>query len=217
MFPAAILFGLTELLIPELARCSASGSKIRICYLMRRSLRVALIYGCVCAGVLFLAAPDLCQALYDNAEAGKYLRWFAPLTLMLYCDIVTDAMIKGLGQQKASVRYNILTSSMDVGLLYVLLPKYGIGGYFFSFLVTHLINFILSLRRLLKITQESVAFHIPALTIAATIVSVSAAHFLTAPLLRCGAFMIILLCLLFLLRILDREDLRWVKGLICKK
>ena len=42
MFPAAILFGLNELLIPELARCSAAGQQKRIRYLVRRSLRVAL-------------------------------------------------------------------------------------------------------------------------------------------------------------------------------
>ena len=217
MFPAAILFGLTELLIPELARCNAAGSVQRISYLMRRSLRVALIYGIVCAGVLFLTAPDLCQALYGSAEAGRFLQWFAPLAVMLYCDIVTDAMIKGLGQQKASVRYNILTSSMDVAFLYILLPKYGISGYYFSFLVTHLINFILSIRRLLKITGETIQFHIPVLTIASALAAVWAARYLPAPMPRSIAFIIILFCLLFLLKVLDREDLRWLKGLIYRK
>ena len=60
MFPAAILFGLAELLIPELARCAAAGSQKRICYLTRRSLRVALIYGCLFCGLLLLLADPLC-------------------------------------------------------------------------------------------------------------------------------------------------------------
>lgn len=217
MFPAAILFGLTELLIPEMARCNAAGSRQRINYLMHRSLRVALIYGVLSGGVLFLAAPELCLSLYGSAEAGTFLRWFAPLSVMLYCDIITDAMIKGLGQQKASVRYNILTSTMDVAFLFFLLPKYGIGGYFFSFLVTHLVNFILSLRRLLKITGERIPFHVPATTIAAAIAAVWAAGHLVPPLMRAAAFTIILFCLLFLLKILRREDIRWIKGLIYKK
>jgi stage V sporulation protein B len=217
MFPAAILFGLTELLIPELARCNAAGSRRRINYLMHRSLRVALIYGTLSSGVLFLTAPELCMSLYGSTGAGRYLRWFAPLTVMLYSDIVTDAMIKGLGQQKASVRYNIITSAMDVILLFFLLPKYGIGGYFFSFMVTHLINFILSLRRLLKITGEQLPFHTPALTIAAAIGSTWAAGFLTAPLMRATAYSIILICLLFLMKILRREDLQWIKGLVYRK
>lgn len=217
MFPAAILFGLTELLIPELARCRAAGSGQRISHLVQKSLRVALLYGTACAGVLFLVAGELCQALYANAEAGTYLRWFAPLAVLLYCDTVTDAMIKGLGEQKASVRYNILTNAMDVAFLYILLPKYGIMGYFLSFLVTHVINFTLSLRRLLRITREHIPFYIPALTLSAAVFAVWVSHFVSAPIPRAACYLAVLICTLFLLRILDREDVAWVKGLIYKK
>ena len=118
MFPAAILFGLAELLIPELARCNAANSTKRICYLTQKSLILSLIYGCLCGGILFLAADTLCSKLYHTIEAGIYLRIFAVLVPMLYCDAIVDAMTKGLGQQKICVRYNILTSSMDVLLLF---------------------------------------------------------------------------------------------------
>lgn len=217
MFPAALLFGLTELLVPELARCHASGSKQRITHLVRKSLRFALLYGTACAGVLFLSAQELCMRFYDSSDAGTYLRWFAPLAVLLYCDAVTDAMIKGLGQQKHSVRYNIITNIMDVALLYILLPELGIFGYFLSFLVTHVINYILSLRRLLKITKESIPPSIPVLTILAACGAVWAAGFVAAPVLRALAFLTILVCLLFLMGILDREDIRWIKGLVYKK
>lgn len=214
MFPTTILFGLTELLIPEMARCNAAGSRLRIRYLMRRSLRLALVYGILSGGVLFLAAPELCVALYGSQEAGEYLRWFAPLTVMLYCDIVTDAMIKGLGEQKASVRYNILTSTMDVVLLFVLLPKYGMIGYYFSFVVTHIINFGLSLRRLLKITNRRIKVYIPMIAIVCAVLSVGISSIVTLPVLRCAAFAVIFFCLMFILGILGKEDLRWVKNLI---
>lgn len=217
MFPAAILFGLTELLIPEMARCNAAGSRRRITYLTKRSLRLGLIYGTLSGGILYLAAPELCMSLYGSTDAGTYLRWFAPLTVMLYCDIVTDAMIKGLGQQKASVRYNILTSAMDVVLLFILLPNYGIAGYFASFLVTHAVNFGLSLRKLLKITHQHFPVHVPVTTIGCATAAVGISFVVPLPLPRCLAFTAILLCLLFLFKILSREDLHWIKGLICKK
>lgn len=216
-FPMAILFGLTELLVPELARCRAAGSTIRISHLVQKSLRIAMLYGTVCGGILFLCADELCMALYRSEEAGMYLRWFSLLAVMLYCDTVTDAMIKGLGEQKASVRYNIFTNAMDVTFLYFLLPKYGILGYFVSFFVTHIINFILSLRRLLRITGETVPFYIPALTLSASLFSLWTAHFLTAAFLRAAAYLIILLCLLFLMRVLSKEDIQWIKGLLQTK
>lgn len=217
MFPAALLFGLTELLVPELARCRAAGSDRRISHLVRKSLRFALLYGTACAGVLFLTAQELCMRFYGSTDAGTYLRWFAPLAVLLYCDAVTDAMIKGLGQQKHSVRYNIITNIMDVALLYILLPRLGIFGYFLSFLVTHVINYGLSLRRLLMITNERIGLSTPLLTLLGAFAAVWAAGFVAMPVLRAGAFLVILVCLLFLLGILSREDIRWIKGLIYKK
>ena len=217
MFPAAFLFGLTELLIPELARCSAAGSRKRIHYLVHKTLRIALLYGCICGGILFLVSKELCLRLYDSPEAGRFLRWFAPLAILLYCDAVTDAMIKGLGQQKASVRYNIITTILDVSVLYILLPKFGIFGYFLSFLVTHVINYILSIRRLLKITDIRIPLSIPVLSGICTVISVFVAGFVAQPIWKAIAFVLLLLCLLFLCSVLSREDIAWIKGLIRKK
>jgi stage V sporulation protein B len=217
MFPAAILFGLAELLIPELARCNAAGSKRRIRYLTRRSLRVAMLYGCIFCGLVFLLSQDLCIAFYDSADAGIHLRAYALMIPMLYCDAITDAMTKGLGQQKACVRYNILTSSMDVAFLYILLPRYGMGGYFCSFLVTHLLNFILSLRRLIKITKVRFRLKVPVLCGISTAIAVWGAWQFTSPLSRTAVYVGLLFSMLTLLRVVGKEDFLWLKGLVCKQ
>ena len=217
MFPAASLFGLAELLIPELARCNAAGSKTRIHYLVQRSLRVAMIYGSLFCGLLFLLSEDLCIALYNNTDAGRYLKWFSLMVPMLYCDAITDAMVKGLGQQKASVRYNILTSTLDVIFLYLLLPRYGIGGYFASFLITHLINFVLSIRRLMKITGQSLPLLTPALCLASVTAGIALAAPVSHPIGKIGAFLAVLFSLLTLFRIVSKADVQWLKSLIYKK
>ncbi len=214
MFPAAILFALAELLIPELARCAAAGSKRRIPYLARRSLYVALLYGCFFGGLMFLLAKPLCLALYDSAEAGYYLRLYALLIPMLYTDAITDAMTKGMGQQKANVRYNIFTSSLDVIFLFLLLPRYGMGGYFFSFLVTHLINFLLSLRRLLKITCLKLNYKKAFLSLlcaaGATWICTLCPGAVLPGILYVPAFF----CLLTLLGVLGKSDFLWLRSLI---
>ena len=217
MFPMAILYGLAELLIPELARCAAAGSHKRIRYLAKRSLRLAMLYGCLFCGLLYLLSDELCIGLYRNPDAGVYLRRFALLAPMLYCDAITDAMIKGLGQQTACVRYNILSSGMDVAFLYLLLPTYGMEGYFFSFLVTHIINFFLSVRRLLKLTGKLISPTVPILALLATAFSVLLAGTLSAPIPKAVAYILLLGCLWFLLRVVSREDVRWLKGLVRKK
>ena len=213
MFPAAILFGLAELLIPELARCAAAGSNRRIRYLVKRSLRVAILYGCLFCGLEFLLSRELCMALYANQEAGQYLQLYSLLIPMLYCDAITDAMTKGLGQQKACVRYNIITSSLDVVLLFLLLPKFGMKGYFFSFLVTHLLNFILSLRRLLKIVGNVLSPSAPILAGIGTVCAIFIASHVHQPIFRGCAYVTVLGCVLTLFRVVGKEDIRWLQGL----
>ena len=216
MFPSCILFALAELLIPELARCAAAGSERRIQYLAKRSLKVALLYGLVFCGLECLLAESLCLRLYENAEAGQNLKLYALLIPMLYCDLITDAMIKGLGQQKISVRYNILTSALDVIFLYLLLPRFGMAGYFASFLVTHLINFILSLGRLLKITGIRISGKTVVLSLGAMALSVWAASRLPGDGARVAAYLLLLGSSLTLFGVTGREDVNWFRGLVCK-
>ena len=214
MFPACILFALAELLLPELARCAAAGSRDRIRYLVRRGLGLALLYGSLLAGGMFLLAPYLCGRLYNDAQAGTMLRLYSLLIPMLYCDTITDSMTKGLGQQKACVRYNILTSSLDVAFLYLLLPEYGLSGYFVSFFATHLLNFWLSLRRLIRITGEPLSSTLPTLALGSTAAAVLAGSCFQSPMVSVGVYFAVLLSLWTILGILDRSDVRWLKNLL---
>lgn len=217
MFPCAILFGLTELLIPEMARCNAADSPRRIRYLMKRSLKLVLLYGTVCAGIEFLLAEPLCLGLYRNAQAGYYLKLFSPLIIMLYADIITDAMIKGLGQQKASVRYNILTSSMDVALLFILLPRWGMMGYFISFALTHAINFGLSIHRLVKITGQTPPVKDAIICVLCAVFAVIVSSFAVTSAARVLAFLTVFSCLIWMMNVVSREDFQWIKGLVTAK
>ncbi len=217
MFPAAILFALAELLIPELARCAAAGSQIRIQYLAKRSLRIALLYGCLCGGALFLLSGELCVWLYESPEAGTHLALYAFLAPILYCDAITDAMTKGLGQQKTAVRYNILTAVLDVVGLYILLPRCGMTGYFISFLISHAVNFLLSLNLLIHTAKIRLSFSTIVLTLSAVLAAGLGAAFVHDPALRIGAFLGLFGSLLTLFGVVSMEDLRWLRGLVTKK
>ena len=214
MFPSCILFALAELLIPELARCAAAGSRERIRYLTRRSLKVALLYSLVFGGLECLLAEPLCRILYDDPEAGSNLRIYALLIPMLYSDLITDAILKGLGQQKISVRYNILTSALDVMGLYLLLPRYGMTGYYISFFVTHLINLALSMGRLVKVTQIRIPAWVPVLSLSAAAASMAMASGLPENGARVVGYLGLLGSLLTLFGITGKEDLQWFRGLM---
>ena len=220
MFPAAILFSLAELLVPELSRCAAGGRRKRIAYLTGRSLRVALLYGLAAGGILFTASEALGMVLFDNPLVGRQLRRFALLAPMLYVDAVTDANVKGMGQQVACVRYNTVTSFLDVVFLWLLLPRFGLDGYYLSFLVTHALNFGLSFFRLRKVTGFRPQLSVVLRALGAASLSLWVASLLpkvggwSGVLFLAAGFCSVFFLRLVLLGVVGREDLRWIRGLV---
>ena len=151
-FPAALLYALADLLIPELSRLRVQGETTRIRALADRCFRLGAVFACACAGTLHLLSAPLGQLLFHSEQAGFYLALFAPLIVVLYLDAVTDGLLKGLGQQLYCVRCSIFTSALEVAGLLVLLPRLGVTGYFLTFAVTRLINYLLGAGRLLRVT-----------------------------------------------------------------
>ena len=214
MFPAAVLFSLAELLIPELARCAAAGSRRRIHHLAKKSLGIGLMYGLVCGCLLHLLGRQLGQALYGSQEVGRWLEKYALLAPMLYCDAIVDAINKGLGQQVHSVRYNILTSAMDVLFLYLLLPDYGMDGYFVSFALTHAVNFLLSLRRMFLASGVKIRPYRAMLAVSAAALALLAAGQFPAGVLRAGVFLTCFGCFSHFFGVLKLADWHWLRGLL---
>ena len=217
MFPAAALYAVSDLLVPELSRSRAMGRRLRIVDLTDKCMRMGLLFAGAVAGTLLLCAEPLGELIYRSADAARYLRIFAPMVLMLYLDAIVDGMLKGLAEQVSCVRYNTFTSLLDVLFLLVLLPRWGIGGYVFSFALTHAINLLLSLRRLLVTAQhrpKSVDFLRP-------IGSTAAAVGMTALLpdggtvgillLRGGFFLAVLSACYLLTGAVTQRDSRWLR------
>ena len=213
MFPAAILSSLAEVLIPELARCAAVGSRNRIRYLVRRNLRAALIYGLCCGGLLYLLSDTLCARLYPGEDIAYLLRRFAVLVPMIYCDLIADAMTRGLGEQAACARYSVISNVLDVGLMYFLLPGFGIDGYFVSFALTHGVNFALSLRRILKIGGVRASRLFPALSLGAAALGVIGGRCFVGAAQKIAGFLGIFFGICFYTGAFGRGDIRWLRGL----
>ena len=220
MSPAAILFSLAELLVPEFSRCAGRPGQVRVRYLARQGLRAALLFSLCAGGMLYAGAGALGKLLYRSEAAGAALRLYAPLVPILYMDSVVDAMCKGLGQQSANARYNLLTSLLDVVFLWTLLPRFGMNGYFFSFAATHLLNFALSLRRL-GLAAGLRLSPLPAVRAVLCAAAALAPAALLRPqegppgvLIPMGCYLLALFSLWLLFRVLSGRDILWLRGLV---
>ncbi|MEY8386970.1 polysaccharide biosynthesis C-terminal domain-containing protein [Oscillospiraceae bacterium 38-13] len=220
MFPTAILASLADLLVAEFSRCASHPGQVRVRYLARQGLRISWLFGLCAGGAMFAAARPLGELLYHNQAAGACLRLYAPLVPILYLDIIVDAMCKGLGQQSANARYNLLTNLLDVALLWLLLPRFGMGGYYFSFTASHLVNFALSLRRL---GQSAGLEFTPGPAVKAALCGAGAALpvFLLRPqtgvagaAVPAGCYLLALWSLWLLFRVVGGRDAQWLRGLV---
>jgi stage V sporulation protein B len=71
----------------------------------------------------------------------------------MYVDNCIDCMLKGLNEQVSSMRYNIIDAFVSLVLVTFLLPLTGIKGYVAVICNSEILNFALSLNRLVKVTQ----------------------------------------------------------------
>ena len=156
MFPSAILSALGEVLIPRLTEAQTQNKKVGISYIVNRAMRIGAIFSFSVAGYMFFYSQNLGEIIYKNAEAGYYIKLMAPLIPIIYCDCVTDGCLKGLGQQLKCMIYNILEAVINIALLMLLLPRIAILGYLITMYVKEIFNFVLSFRRLTKITTVEI-------------------------------------------------------------
>lgn len=213
MFPATILYSVSDLLVPELSRSRVSGKRRRIIDLSDKCLRMTFLFAVAVAGFFFVSADALGRLIYNSPEAGYFLRLFAPMVLMLYTDAITDGMLKGLAEQVSSVRYNSFTSLLDVVFLYLLLPRWGLTGYVFSFAVTHAINLFLSLRRLLVVSGHVIRFQDFLLPLLCAAFCISITLVLPGNTLAKGiGFLLLLLGTFLLTNTFSEHDRHWLCG-----
>ena len=232
LFPSAVCSTFAGLIVPELSELAATYGTVQknrhICYIVRRALSWATIFGIGTAGILICFAEPLGILVYKSAEAAKYIRIFAPLVPVMYLDTTVDGMLKGLGQQLHSMFYNIIDASLSVFLVWSLMPGIGLNGYVICVFVTEIVNLAFSLTRLLTVTEAKLpvgkAVFLPTVCIAGATAMTMILFRMSAPSCGNAVFTVsgILLSVLFyisLLRItggLSKEDSRWFRSIFQK-
>lgn len=150
LYPSALISSLSSMLVPELSQIKLSSNSAKITALCKISLRFALIFSFGAAAFFFSFADTVSVAVYKDISSSFYIKLLSVLVPVMYCDMITDGLLKGLDEQTASMRYNIFDSLICVILVAILVPKYSVAGYIFVLFISEIINFSLSINRLIK-------------------------------------------------------------------
>lgn len=156
--PEMILLSCATLLVPEFALLREQKDPRGVQRALGTVLRATFLFSIGAIGVFSCFPGELTRLLYGNPSAGGFLAALAPLALLLYLDKVVDSVLMGLHQQVRSMLYNLLESALTVGLIMLVVPKFGLGGYMLVLFAGKAVNMALSLSRLIKITELSIHF-----------------------------------------------------------
>ncbi len=149
-FPSAFFLALSDMLIPELTEAQVRGDRARMNYVAGRILSCCLLFSSCIAALFFGFGRTLGLALYGSEEAGSYIRLMAPLVVVMYMDMVTDGMLKGLGLQLDSMIVNIADALLCLIFVYFLIPVWAARAYVGIIFFSECFNFVLSFIKLSK-------------------------------------------------------------------
>ena len=104
--------------------------------------------------VFLLFGDTLGIAIYNDISVGTYIKMFAPLIPFMYVDIIVDSILKGLDAQVNVLFINIVDILVSISFILFLVPTFGIKGFIASIFASELLNFTLSLKKLLNLERS---------------------------------------------------------------
>ncbi len=158
MFPSAIVVAFSSLILPEFSQLYVSGSSHKIKSSISRVFKTTLLFSIGVSAVMIFYSDFLGRRIYNSAEAGYFIRLVAPLTAIIYLDIVADSILKGMNMQVGVVKINIIDTISCIVLIYFLLPPYATIGYIFVIFISELLNGFLSVSMLIRSTEFEMKF-----------------------------------------------------------
>lgn len=227
LFCISIPSAFSVLLIPKFAEQNTLGNQDEIRYIESRAYRTAIIFSFGVASYLTLSAFLLGNHLYPGTDAARYIYIFAPLIPIMYVDSVSDAVLKGLGEQLYSMKINIADAVISVLAVFILVPRIGINGYVVAIYASEAFNTCASIVRVIRLTgyrPPVIRFIIAPLLLSVAAANITGIFYNYSGALTSGAaltvggicYAIVYLLLLLISGSLTREEREYFSRLILK-
>lgn len=155
VFPLTLLSSFLTLLVPEISRADSMKSRLRLQTLTSRIYRFTACLGffVLCAYSTF--AAELSRFVYDAPQISPMLHILSLLIPVMFMDSVSCGILNGLGKQPSLLGYSLADSAIRLCLIYILIPRFGIGSLIFIIIASNLFTFSLTSGKALKLTGVS--------------------------------------------------------------
>lgn len=136
LFPCVLTNSLSVLLLPAISEAKGRSNENQIRRTTQKAIRLGLLLGFAFT-ILFLFTGDMIgNKLFHNALAGRFICRLAWLCPLMYITSLLSSILHGLGRPKQVLFVNLLSCLIRIGMIWFLVPGYGIGAYLWGLLLS---------------------------------------------------------------------------------
>lgn len=136
LFPCVLTNSLSVLLLPAISEAKGRANENQIRRTTKKAIRLGLLLGFAFT-ILFLFTGDMIgNKLFHNALAGRFICRLAWLCPLMYVSSLLNSILHGLGRPKQVLFVNLLACLIRIGMIWFLVPGYGIGAYLWGLLLS---------------------------------------------------------------------------------
>ena len=136
LFPCVLTNSLSVLLLPAISEAKGRANENQIRRTTKKAIRLGLLLGFAFT-ILFLFTGDMIgNKLFHNALAGRFICRLAWLCPLMYVSSLLSSILHGLGRPKQVLFVNLLACLIRIGMIWFLVPGYGIGAYLWGLLLS---------------------------------------------------------------------------------
>lgn len=151
-FPATIVNSLSVMLLPAISFSYKQKKMMQIRSTIAKSLHYCIIIGIFSTFGFLIYGNILGNLVFGSEEAGHYVYLFAILCPFMYAAQTLSSILNGFGSTRQTLYHNLLGMAMRIFFILTMIPSCGIRGYLYGLLAGYIVQILLDLFCILKIT-----------------------------------------------------------------
>jgi len=156
-FPSAFLVSLAISLVPAVSEAHAVKNIRQISFTASKAMLFAAVIGFGSASLFVIFSYELGMAIY-NQDISRMLIGLGLMSPFLYMQVVLAGILNGLGFQVFIFRNSLISSVINIAVIYFFVPVRGIDAFVIGWLLSLVVIFALEIRKLQETVELNFEF-----------------------------------------------------------
>lgn len=158
IFPSSISSSVALMLLPSIASAQSQKDNNHILHTSSLNIQFCLWLGIFSCGVFLLYGNTIGETIFASTLAGHFLKTLSWLCPVFYVVPTMASILNGLGEVKTVFFHNLFSIVIQLLCIFLLMPSFGMTGYFIGLLLSQVFTFVchfMALHKTIGITFHS--------------------------------------------------------------